>query len=70
MTPIPGGPGDVTLVHIAVNNPKTVPAGPLYVAAALSRAGYAVDFRDRAVDSYLRLNPRDLAACWAHASPP
>jgi anaerobic magnesium-protoporphyrin IX monomethyl ester cyclase len=53
---------DLTLVHVAVNNPKTVPAGPLYVAAALARAGYAVDFRDCAVDSYWRLSPEDLAA--------
>jgi anaerobic magnesium-protoporphyrin IX monomethyl ester cyclase len=55
-------PRDLTLVHVAVNNPKTVPAGPLYVAAALTRAGYAVDFMDCAVDSYWRLSPQDLAA--------
>ena len=48
---------DVTLVHISLSRPRTVPSGILYLAAVLERAGYAVDVRDMYVESYRDLDP-------------
>lgn len=62
----PGGPcepkADVTVAHVSVSNPITVPSGALYISSVLSRAGYRVDFRDLTAASYLELDPARLAA--------
>ncbi len=48
---------DITLLHISLSRPRTVPSGVLYLAAVLEREGYGVDVRDLYVQSY-----RDLDA--------
>ena len=62
MTAVRGTAADITLANVGVSNPRTVPVGPLYVAAVLDRGGYRVDFRDRTSSSYWELDPRALAA--------
>jgi anaerobic magnesium-protoporphyrin IX monomethyl ester cyclase len=58
----------ITLVNVAVSDPATVPTGPLYIASALIKAGYGVDFRDCAVRSYADLDPDELAGPLADSS--
>ena len=57
-----GKPKDITVAHVSVSNPITVPSGALYVAAVLSEAGYRVDFKDLTAGSYLELDPERLVA--------
>jgi anaerobic magnesium-protoporphyrin IX monomethyl ester cyclase len=63
------GADDLTLAHIAVSNPPTVPAGALSIAGTLARAGYKVDFRDCTSSSYWNLAPGDLASRLDSAAP-
>jgi len=51
------GSPDVTLVHVGVSNPRTIPVGALYIAAVLRRSGYGVDFATCTRDSYWQLDP-------------
>ena len=51
------GSPDVTLVHVGVSNPRTIPVGALSIAAVLRRAGYGVDFATCTTDSYWQLEP-------------
>jgi anaerobic magnesium-protoporphyrin IX monomethyl ester cyclase len=52
---------DITLVSVGIANPPTIPAGVLYVAAALEQAGHEVDFRDHSAKSYTQLDPSRFA---------
>lgn len=49
-------------MHISLARPRTVPAGILYLAAVLERAGYGVDVRDMYVESYRDLTPDGFLA--------
>jgi radical SAM superfamily enzyme YgiQ (UPF0313 family) len=60
---------DITLVHISLSRPRTVPMGVLYIAAALERIGVAVDLRDYPAESYLALDPDDLVSALDDAAP-
>lgn len=53
---------DITLLHISLSRPRTVPAGVLYLAAVLEREGYRVDVRDLYVQSYRDLHADKLLA--------
>jgi anaerobic magnesium-protoporphyrin IX monomethyl ester cyclase len=70
---VTGGPvgaaADITLANVGVSNPRTLPVGPLYVAAVLDRAGYRVDFRDCTASSYWELDPGALAASLDDSAP-
>jgi anaerobic magnesium-protoporphyrin IX monomethyl ester cyclase len=59
----------ITLAHVAVSNPPTVPAGALSIAGALAGAGYNVDFRDCTSPSYRHLASSDLASRLDSAAP-
>lgn len=48
---------DLTLAHISLSRPRTVPMGPLYIATVLGQAGLSVELRDFVADSYLELEP-------------
>lgn len=59
---------DLTLVHVSVSNPATVPSGALYVASTLAGKGYRVDFRDFTARSYWHLDPAGLASSLAESA--
>lgn len=51
---------NVTLAHISTSVSPAFPAGLLYIAAVLDRAGFGVDVRDIAVKSYGDLDSQTL----------